>query len=49
MASLPQIRLDLKAALAAERDAHKRAEIGRALKAIERAESKQIDKPKQSC
>lgn len=45
--SLPQIRIDLKAALASERDTERRKEIGRALKAIERAESKAIDKSPQ--
>lgn len=47
--SLPQLRHGLKAALQAEQDAHKRKEIGRALAAIERAESKQLDTAKQSC
>lgn len=49
MSSLPQIRKDLKAALAAERDPQRRAEIGRAVAAIERAESKKLDSAKQSC
>lgn len=47
--SLPQLRTDLKQALAAERDADRRKEIGRALAAICRAESKQVDSTKQSC
>jgi len=47
--SLPQLRTSLKQALAAERDADRRKEIGRALKAIERAESKRLDTAKQSC
>jgi len=40
--SLPQLRSQLKQALAAERDADRRKEIGRALRAIERAESKEV-------
>lgn len=44
MANLPAIRQSLKAALASERDADRRKEIGRALAAIERAESKGVDK-----
>lgn len=47
--SLPQLRTDLKAALLAERDSERRKEIGRALKAIERAESKGIDRTAQKC
>ena len=47
--SLPQLRTGLKQALAAERDSDRRKEIGRALKAIERAESKVIASTKQSC
>jgi hypothetical protein len=47
--SLPQLRAGLKQALAAERDPHKRAELGRAVAAIERAESKGIAQTKQSC
>jgi hypothetical protein len=46
---LAQLRTDLKSALAAARDANQRKEIGRALAAIERAESKQLDSAKQSC
>lgn len=42
--SLPQLRTSLKQALAAEKSPDRRAELGRALAAIERAESKQIDK-----
>jgi hypothetical protein len=49
MASLPKIRQDLKAALLAERDSARRKEIGRALAAIERAESKQLDTSAQKC
>lgn len=47
--SLPQLRAGLKSALAAERDADRRKELGRALRAIERAESKRLDTAKQSC
>lgn len=47
--SLPQLRQDLKAALAAERDQARRSAIGRALREIERAESKVVASPKQSC
>jgi hypothetical protein len=47
--SLPQLRTSLKAALSAERDADRRKEIGRALKAIERCEAKEIASAKQSC
>ena len=47
--SLPQLRQDLKAALAAERDHERRSAIGRALKEIERAESKVVASAKQSC
>jgi hypothetical protein len=47
--SLPQLRTDLKAALSAERDAQRRKEIGRALAAIERAESKGIDRTARKC
>lgn len=49
MASLPKIRIDLKAALAVEQNADRRKEIGRALAAIERAESKQLDKRASVC
>ena len=49
MSSLPKIRLDLKQALAAERDSERRKEIGRALAAIERAESKGVDRRTQPC
>ena len=41
--SLPKLRTDLKAALSAEQDANRRKEIGRALAAIERAESRSLD------
>lgn len=47
--SLPQLRTDLKAALTAEQDANRRKEIGRALAAIERAESKALDKSTRVC
>lgn len=49
MTSLPKIRADLKTALAAERDAERRKELGRALAAVERAESKGLAKPARPC
>lgn len=42
--SLPQLRQDLKQALAAETHTDRRKEIGRALAAIERASRKDVDK-----
>jgi len=47
--SLPQLRTDLKSALAATRDPNQRKEIGRALAAIERCTAKYLDSTKQSC
>jgi len=47
--SIPQLRLGLKQALSAERDADRRKEIGRALAAIERCAAKSLDSPKQKC
>ena len=41
--SLAQLRQDLKAALAAEPQADRRAELGRALKAIERCAARPLD------
>lgn len=47
--SLAQLRQDLKTARAAEHDPNRRAELGRALKAIERAEDRSLDRPPQKC
>lgn len=47
--SLPQLRQGLKAALSVERNSERRKELGRALAAITRAESKQIDNSTQKC
>lgn len=47
--SLPQLRQDLKAALAAERDQGRRSAIGRALREIERAESKSMKPTENVC
>lgn len=45
--SLPQLRQSLQRALATERDRQKRAELGRAIAALQRCES--VDKKPKPC